>query len=456
MWVRSFTISLFVFGVQLSTPLWGSPIYVDGTLASDCNGNYSIASRNCTGSDGDAYNTIQEAENATSAGDTVHIRAGTYKGKVQFKDNNGTAGNPITFQSHLSETVTLKFADSCNPWIDPGGICGPLFDLRSVDYLVFDGMDFDGEVTTNCPTGSACASSRANYQGGHVGIATKNEISDNVTVRNCTFTGFAHAGVKGDVRGWTIEYNIIHDIGLDNQDHGFYGSTFSNGIVRYNHIYNITGYIFHLWSTSAALPVGAYQIYYNVAHDYGLSPGNTGASCVVQRGDNLEFYGNVCDTGPRGVTSPRDGNTGWVVRNNIFMNISRNVIVIERTENLFAAFENNYYGSSGSICSGCANPNNVTYDDVPPNVSGTPPTFVVATPSDWDDYRTAPGSITIDAGANLAAEFDDALSQGDTVWPPSLINQDLYGTGWEIGPFIFLDSSSSNPASPKNLRTTAQ
>jgi hypothetical protein len=53
-------------------------IYVDQTLGANCVGNYSIANRACTGSDGDAYTTIQAAMNAMSPGSKIFMRGGTY------------------------------------------------------------------------------------------------------------------------------------------------------------------------------------------------------------------------------------------------------------------------------------------------------------------------------------------------------------------------------------------
>ena len=53
--------------------------YVDRNLTTDCTaGNYSIANRTCSGLDGKAWNTIQEAANVVVPGDTVLVRAGTY------------------------------------------------------------------------------------------------------------------------------------------------------------------------------------------------------------------------------------------------------------------------------------------------------------------------------------------------------------------------------------------
>ena len=91
-------------------------IYVDQTLSSDCAGTYSIQNRNCSGSNGYAYSTLQKAADAASAGNTVQLRGGTYRSNCGVSDiqcqavniaNSGTAGNLITFQPYNGESVTL-------------------------------------------------------------------------------------------------------------------------------------------------------------------------------------------------------------------------------------------------------------------------------------------------------------------------------------------------------------
>ena len=62
-------------------------IYLDGNLASNCTGNYSIANRACNGSDGNAYNTLAGAMAALTGGNTLFIRSGTYG-----RDNGQSSG----------------------------------------------------------------------------------------------------------------------------------------------------------------------------------------------------------------------------------------------------------------------------------------------------------------------------------------------------------------------------
>jgi parallel beta-helix repeat protein len=58
-------------------------IFIDNQLASNCtSGNYSVASRNCTGSNGNAYSNIQAALSSSTVGDTINIRTGTYISNV--------------------------------------------------------------------------------------------------------------------------------------------------------------------------------------------------------------------------------------------------------------------------------------------------------------------------------------------------------------------------------------
>src|SRR4030095_12487691 len=71
------TISWLVFFLWAYT-VEAATIYIDGSMGADCtSGNYSIASRNCTGSAGNAYNDIQAALTASAANDTVYFRPGS-------------------------------------------------------------------------------------------------------------------------------------------------------------------------------------------------------------------------------------------------------------------------------------------------------------------------------------------------------------------------------------------
>ncbi|MBT8387802.1 MAG: hypothetical protein KJO12_10360, partial [Ignavibacteria bacterium] len=124
----------------MNTQAFGADIYVDSGLSGDCtSGNYSKASRNCSGSDGKAYNTIQKAITNCSVGDTINMRSGTYnisthgtsyaKGyyiRIDPRTKSGTAwteGNFTTLQSYPGEWAVIDGQDSIgNSYPARGGI----------------------------------------------------------------------------------------------------------------------------------------------------------------------------------------------------------------------------------------------------------------------------------------------------------------------------------------------
>jgi hypothetical protein len=89
---------------------FGEDFYVDHMLTSDCTtGNYSIASRNCTGSDGDAWGVIADSISSMQAGDTLNIRAGTYvEMDIYIGDwRSGSSENWYTIQSYPGEWAII-------------------------------------------------------------------------------------------------------------------------------------------------------------------------------------------------------------------------------------------------------------------------------------------------------------------------------------------------------------
>ncbi len=92
-------------------------IYVDGALVANCTAkNYSIANRNCSGSDGDAYTTIQAGVNASRPGDVVWVREGIYHEQVSI-GVNGEPGNRIVIQNYLGETPILDGTRVLTGWV---------------------------------------------------------------------------------------------------------------------------------------------------------------------------------------------------------------------------------------------------------------------------------------------------------------------------------------------------
>ena len=100
------------------TASYGAVIFVDKNLSSNClSGNYSIAGRNCSGADGNAYSTIQSALNSMNGGDDIYMRGGTYdcSGSVTLPtDKNGYSGNYSSIKSYTGEWAILDGKNSTN------------------------------------------------------------------------------------------------------------------------------------------------------------------------------------------------------------------------------------------------------------------------------------------------------------------------------------------------------
>ncbi|MCK4277427.1 MAG: hypothetical protein KAX78_12985 [Phycisphaerae bacterium] len=180
-------------------------IYVDNQLADDCtNGEYSIANRDDSGSDGDAYNTIQEAVDVVSAGDTIYIRSGTFYGSggetspvVNMYDIDGTSANPILITNYNNETVVCDGSNPTELWF---------FQLKNCEYITIHGLEFDSVKRHG------------------VYIVYDGSIGDtnNITVEYCyvhdsgnVVTGEYWAGIKslGPVRHIKYYRCLVHDSG---------------------------------------------------------------------------------------------------------------------------------------------------------------------------------------------------------------------------------------------------
>ena len=107
-------ITLLVTGFHLTA----QTVYVDKQLPANCTGNYSIANRDCSGSDGDAFNTLAGAAAAATPGTAVVIRGGVYSEQLSPR-NSGEPDNYITYKNYPGEVAEITGA-SLSPaiWID--------------------------------------------------------------------------------------------------------------------------------------------------------------------------------------------------------------------------------------------------------------------------------------------------------------------------------------------------
>ncbi|MBN2330972.1 MAG: right-handed parallel beta-helix repeat-containing protein [Candidatus Aenigmarchaeota archaeon] len=122
-------------------PIEVNRVYVDHLLAADCHGTYSIADRDCGGSDGDAFDTIQEGVNSANPGYTVLIMGSTDPDSPDAVYNVTTNGistvrpglpdQRIVIRSYPGHTVVIQ---------GDGGDMG--INLDKASYHTFKGLAF--------------------------------------------------------------------------------------------------------------------------------------------------------------------------------------------------------------------------------------------------------------------------------------------------------------------------
>jgi hypothetical protein len=175
-------LPIFTTEMALSRTARAATLYVDSQLSGDCQGTYSVVNRDCSGSDGDAYNTIQEAASVAVAGDVVLIREGTYS--EQFRPaNSGSPAGHITFKNYGDETVTIVTGSAI------------AIDISDRSYLIIEGLRVDDSRWLEA-------------RNSHYNI-----------IRNNSFTRSQASGTTGNVRFISSSHNrILNNVIWDGND----------------------------------------------------------------------------------------------------------------------------------------------------------------------------------------------------------------------------------------------
>ena len=129
----------------------GRTVYVDNQLTVDCTaGDYNIATHSCTGANGIAYNTLQEAANIVAPGDIVLVRGGTYTTldsrttvPVLKVISSGTTTERIVFQNFNGERVILDGELLHDKVVQVGDISGV------GNYVTIKGLEIKNGKVTN-------------------------------------------------------------------------------------------------------------------------------------------------------------------------------------------------------------------------------------------------------------------------------------------------------------------
>lgn len=240
--------------------------HVDPT-AGTCVGNYSIALRNCTGSDGNSYATIALGLAATTAGDTLKVRQGTYAVRITGAIPSGVSSLVKTrFEAYTGETVTIN-PSTATPFSDVILITGQ-------DNIVIQGFSIDGAGVTRD------------------GIKL-DSLSDGIEIlSNEIKNAPGQCLYVGRVTGNVVRKNDMHHCGVDEFEHGIYYNAATNGIIEENKLHDNSGSGIQIYPESKGTQFRRNKVYNNCR---GASV-TTGSQVIISYQNNIVEYNEIYET----------------------------------------------------------------------------------------------------------------------------------------------------------------
>lgn len=247
-----------------------------------------------TGTELEPWLTIQHAADVLVAGQTVCIKAGTYKESVAPK-NSGTTGGLITYAAFPGDEVILDGQGVTTPQQGWGG----LFHIANRSYIRVVGLNVNNSSVAGVFVGSShfitVERNRTNntYQSG-IGVWQSGDIlvDSNEVVLACN-DGDQECITVAQTDGFEVRGNHVHNTGpgskggegIDAKD----GS--SNGTVHHNHVHDIPNRLC-IYVDSWDKHEFNIQVFSNTAHDCG---GNAYAVASENGGllENVRLFNNV-------------------------------------------------------------------------------------------------------------------------------------------------------------------
>jgi parallel beta-helix repeat protein len=288
----------FVLYILLLLSLYGM------TALSASAATYYVATTGVDTADGTQaapWKTIQKAANTLVAGDTVYVRAGTYKEQV-IPNNSGTSSGYITYSAYPGETVNVDGSNGFN-----GNTWAGIFDITSEDYIKIIGFHI-----VNSPAfgvhlyGANYIQILNNFTNNTSNSGIGTQESSNITIDGNDI-GFMCLGADQNneiQEGISLEHtpnsivsnNKVHDGSMEGIDLKV-GS--SNSKIFGNEVYNMPRNFIYVdaWDTFTT----NIEIYDNKVHDTvykttGVNAGSLGISIGSERGStvsNINVYNNI-------------------------------------------------------------------------------------------------------------------------------------------------------------------
>ena len=413
---------------------YAGKVYYVATTGSDSN----------PGTIAQPWRTIQQAANTMVASDTVYIRAGTYRERVE-PQNSGSAGQYITYAAYPGESVT----------IDGTGVDVPqyygLFDLSGWDYIRVSGLrvvhsGYYGIVAEN--SSHVTIEYNYTYDTYSSGISSWNSdtiiVAGNEVVGACTGPWQEHISIS-NTDTFEVRYNRVHDVmagttgkeGITIKDASSHGKVYGNLVYNLNRV--------GIYVDAEAEHLYDVEVYRNVVHDIEAM----GFSLASERGgllENIRLYNNVAYDNLVGLwlsaccvathpfqditiinnTFAHNGRDGWGGGIGIENTQMQNVVIRNNicSQNIYSQM-----AADASILPELTVDHNLTDGDRDPDYEfygvgdlvDVSPSFVNPL---MGDYHLLAGSPAIDHGSAVGAPGTDFDGQARP-----------YGAGYDIGAY---------------------
>lgn len=496
------TVLFFYFFLTFVPDTFAATIYTDGDLASDCtSNNYSITNRDCTGSDGNAYQTIADARDTIVAGDTLYIRQGTYVENAQTISQLGSFASMTTIAGYPNETITWQnntiYFETIRLHSNANNITIQNINFEGLRYVASDTRTWElydtntwrttvgtqppaevVEVKSGCDTGTLDCTKSVSLSNEEADIAGVTAGTDGDWYQNYSSDNrlYVHSSTDPGTRDDIWETGRGVTIGNDSSSTG-YIVVANNTFDGNGHVHLKGGYRWHAYGNTFE-QIGTD---FNDHHIYAFGIQSLGSEAIYERNffindDAMGAAFHIYNGG-----GPGAGPAYHVMRYNIVrgagfwafllygenLTATNNTMSIENGRQAFGfepdhidnTITNNIIIGPAQLAAftfegGAGNQhfirNNITYNITTSHGScplctfennqfGTDPELINNTPSSISDFRIQSTSPARDAGENIGTGYDIGFNNEDTSWPLGTLDQDEQGSEWDIGAFIYYD-----------------